>query len=167
MAYEQRGERDYGAGGGGGGGRGGGGGGDGGGGGGYEAGGFGRGRGRREFQAILNLTIYIPSFQFLIHTPNLHAGTLCSWLHTCLPRGHRVLLQTHVHSLFQVLHYNEHPTKQYNTGPVTDYGATMVHWMQNRQPRYKARLQGEMERPSPSYIVDVSTPCINNLCLYT
>ncbi|OBT87340.1 hypothetical protein VE02_03008 [Pseudogymnoascus sp. 03VT05] len=93
MAYEQRGERDYGGGGGGGGGgRGGGGGGGGGGGeggGGYEAGGFGRGRGRR---------------------------------------------------------------------PVTDYGATMVHWMQNRQPRYKARLQGEMERPSPSYIVDMLPP---------
>jgi hypothetical protein len=33
----------------------------------------------------------------------------------------------------------------------------MAHWMQYRQPRYKAKFQGEMERPSPSYIVDVST----------
>jgi len=42
-------------------------------------------------------------------------------------------------------------------GPVTDYGATMVHWMRNRQPRYKGGFQGETERPSPSYIIDVSS----------
>jgi hypothetical protein len=41
------------------------------------------------------------------------------------------------------------------TGPVTDYGSTIVHWMRNRQPRFKGGYQGEMERPSPSYIVDV------------
>jgi hypothetical protein len=40
-------------------------------------------------------------------------------------------------------------------GPVTDYSSTLVHWMRNRQPRYKGGYQGEMERPSPSYIVDV------------
>ena len=40
-------------------------------------------------------------------------------------------------------------------GPVTDYGSTMVHWMRNRQPRYKGGYQGEMERPSASYIIDV------------
>ena len=40
-------------------------------------------------------------------------------------------------------------------GPVTDYGSTMVHWMRNRQPRYKGGYQGEVERPSPSYIIDV------------
>ncbi|TVY30790.1 Polyadenylation factor subunit [Lachnellula hyalina] len=74
MAYEQRGERDFG--------------GQGGGGGGFE-GGFGRGRGRRA---------------------------------------------------------------------VTDYGSTMVHWMRNRQPRYKGGYQGELERPSPSYIVDMLPP---------
>lgn len=32
----------------------------------------------------------------------------------------------------------------------------MIHFMRNRQPRYKGGFQGEMERPSPSYIVDVS-----------
>jgi hypothetical protein len=41
-------------------------------------------------------------------------------------------------------------------GPVTDYGATIVHWMRHRQPRYKGAFVGETERPSPSYIVDVS-----------
>lgn len=40
--------------------------------------------------------------------------------------------------------------------PVTDYGATMAHWMRNRNPRYKGSFQGEAERPSASYIVDVS-----------
>jgi polyadenylation factor subunit 2 len=41
-------------------------------------------------------------------------------------------------------------------GPVTDYGATIVHWMRHRQPRYKGSYAGETERPSNSYIVDVS-----------
>jgi hypothetical protein len=43
-------------------------------------------------------------------------------------------------------------------GPVTDYGSTMVHWMRNRQPRFKGGYQGEMERPSPSYVIDVGPP---------
>ncbi|PQE10748.1 polyadenylation factor subunit 2 protein [Rutstroemia sp. NJR-2017a BBW] len=42
--------------------------------------------------------------------------------------------------------------------PVTDYSSTMVHWMRNRQPRYKGGYQGEMERPSPSYIIDMLPP---------
>lgn len=42
------------------------------------------------------------------------------------------------------------------SGAVTDYGSTVVHWLRNRQPRYKGAFQGEQERPSPSYIVDVS-----------
>ncbi|KAM3073723.1 pre-mRNA cleavage and polyadenylation factor (CPF) complex subunit [Clarireedia jacksonii] len=42
--------------------------------------------------------------------------------------------------------------------PVTDYSSTMVHWMRNRQPRYKDGYQGEMERPSPSYIIDMLPP---------
>ncbi|KAG9242464.1 WD40-repeat-containing domain protein [Calycina marina] len=41
---------------------------------------------------------------------------------------------------------------------ITDYGSTMVHWMRNRQPRYKGGYQGEMERPSPSYIIDMLPP---------
>jgi hypothetical protein len=41
-------------------------------------------------------------------------------------------------------------------GPVTDYGASVVHWMLNRQPRYRGSFKGEVERPSQSYIVDVS-----------
>jgi polyadenylation factor subunit 2 len=44
--------------------------------------------------------------------------------------------------------------------PVTDYGATMAHWMRNRKPRYKGAFNGEAERPSASYIVDVSTPTL-------
>lgn len=43
-------------------------------------------------------------------------------------------------------------------GSITDYGSTMVHWMRNRQPRYKGAYQGEAERPSASYIVDVGDP---------
>lgn len=39
--------------------------------------------------------------------------------------------------------------------PVTDYGSTLVHWMRNRKPRYKGVMQGELERPSASYIIDV------------
>ncbi len=40
-------------------------------------------------------------------------------------------------------------------GPVTDYTSSMVQWMRHRQPRYKGGGRMEMERPSPSYIVDV------------
>ncbi|KAK3896986.1 WD40-repeat-containing domain protein, partial [Staphylotrichum tortipilum] len=43
-------------------------------------------------------------------------------------------------------------------GPVTDYGATIVHWMRHRQPRYKGSIAGETERPSISYIVDMLPP---------
>jgi hypothetical protein len=50
-------------------------------------------------------------------------------------------------------------------GPVTDYGSTIVHWMRNRQPRFKGGYQGEMERPSPSYIVDVRSPNFDRLDL--
>ncbi|KAL3417318.1 polyadenylation factor subunit 2 [Phlyctema vagabunda] len=40
---------------------------------------------------------------------------------------------------------------------VTDYSATMIHWMRNRQPRWK-EVKGERERPSPSYIQDMLPP---------
>jgi hypothetical protein len=41
----------------------------------------------------------------------------------------------------------------------------MVHWMRNRQPRFKGGYQGEMERPSPSYVIDVSSPeTKQNIC---
>lgn len=42
--------------------------------------------------------------------------------------------------------------------PVTDYASTMVHWIRNRQLRYKGSYRGELERPSPSYIVDMLPP---------
>ncbi len=48
-------------------------------------------------------------------------------------------------------------------GPVTDYGATVVHWMRHRQPRNRGSFKGEAERPSASYIVDVS-PCCPTTC---
>ncbi|KAK0630665.1 WD40-repeat-containing domain protein [Bombardia bombarda] len=43
-------------------------------------------------------------------------------------------------------------------GPVTDYGSTIVHWMRHRQARYKGSYAGDLERPSPSYIVDILPP---------
>ena len=43
-------------------------------------------------------------------------------------------------------------------GPVTDYGSSMVQWMQHRQPRYKGGFRMDMERPSPSYVVDMLPP---------
>lgn len=43
-------------------------------------------------------------------------------------------------------------------GAVTDYGATTVQWMRNRGPRYKRAPVRELERPSPSYIVDIEPP---------
>lgn len=40
-------------------------------------------------------------------------------------------------------------------GPITDYGVSMVQWMRHRQPRYKGGVKMEVERPSPSYVIDV------------
>lgn len=40
-------------------------------------------------------------------------------------------------------------------GPVTDYSSTVTHWLRNRVPNYKGSYNGEAERPSASYIVDV------------
>lgn len=37
----------------------------------------------------------------------------------------------------------------------------MVQWMRNRQPRYKGGVYLEMERPSPSYVIDVC--CLNGV----
>ncbi|KAL8294345.1 hypothetical protein RB597_007942 [Gaeumannomyces tritici] len=42
--------------------------------------------------------------------------------------------------------------------PVTDYSSTLVHWMRHRDARYKGGYQGEVERPSPSYIIDMLPP---------
>ncbi|ROV99158.1 hypothetical protein VMCG_06657 [Cytospora schulzeri] len=42
--------------------------------------------------------------------------------------------------------------------PVTDYGATVNHWMRHRLPKYKGSYQGELERPSPSYLIDMLPP---------
>ena len=41
-------------------------------------------------------------------------------------------------------------------GPVTDYGSTVTHWIRNREARYQTPYFGEGERPTASYIVDVS-----------
>ncbi|KAL8853106.1 MAG: hypothetical protein Q9221_001988 [Calogaya cf. arnoldii] len=41
---------------------------------------------------------------------------------------------------------------------VTDYGSSMVHWMRNRQPRYKGAPKVKMERPSPGYIAHMLPP---------
>ncbi|KAK3302002.1 WD40-repeat-containing domain protein [Chaetomium strumarium] len=50
------------------------------------------------------------------------------------------------------------PSRARGRRPVTDYGATIVHWMRRRQPRYKGSFVGETERPSNSYIVDMLPP---------
>ncbi|KAI0429684.1 WD40 repeat-like protein, partial [Xylaria sp. FL1042] len=42
--------------------------------------------------------------------------------------------------------------------PVTDYGSTMTRWMRDRLPRFKGSFDGELERPSASYIVDMLPP---------
>ena len=42
------------------------------------------------------------------------------------------------------------------TGLVTDYGSSLVQWMRTRRPRYKGGHRMEIERPSASYVVDVS-----------
>lgn len=39
---------------------------------------------------------------------------------------------------------------------MTDYGSSMVQWIRTRKPRYKGGHQIEVERPSASYVVDVS-----------
>ena len=61
------------------------------------------------------------------------------------------------------------------SGPVTDYTSSMVQWMRHRQPRYKGGPRIEMERPSPSYMIDVrglsrreicsTQSCSNMLCI--
>ncbi|RDW59749.1 hypothetical protein BP6252_12836 [Coleophoma cylindrospora] len=55
----------------------------------------------------------------------------------------------------------EHDTNgEPSKGPVTDYSATMIHWMgRYRKPKYRP-LVGERERPSPSYIVDMIPPIL-------
>lgn len=55
-------------------------------------------------------------------------------------------------------------------GPVTDYSSTVTHWLRNRIPNYKGSYNGEAERPSASYIVDVSPfnfPMQGNKISYT
>ena len=39
----------------------------------------------------------------------------------------------------------------------------MVQWMRHRRPQYTGGAKIEVERPSASYIVDVSTPTHVNL----
>ena len=46
-------------------------------------------------------------------------------------------------------------TADNHLGPVTDYGSSMLQWMRHRRPRYRGGVVMEVERPSPSYIVDV------------
>ncbi|KAK5664096.1 hypothetical protein OQA88_311 [Cercophora sp. LCS_1] len=50
------------------------------------------------------------------------------------------------------------PPRARGRRPVTDYGATIVHWTRNRQPRYRGSYSGEAERPSASFIVDMLPP---------
>ena len=57
--------------------------------------------------------------------------------------------------LLKLTQYNTMTCTDFRTGPVTDYTSSMVKWMRHRQPRYKGGGRMEMERPSPSYTVDV------------
>ncbi|KAF2819341.1 WD40 repeat-like protein [Ophiobolus disseminans] len=60
----------------------------------------------------------------------------------------------------------EYHPRQFDDGPrpprpkraVTDYGSTTVQWMRNRRPRYKNVPMPEVERPSASYVVDMTPP---------
>ena len=47
------------------------------------------------------------------------------------------------------------PKTDHFLGAITDYGPSMVQWMRNRQPRFKGGAKLEMERPSPSFVVNV------------
>lgn len=49
-----------------------------------------------------------------------------------------------------------HPANLALLGLVTDYGSSLVQWMRTRRPRYKGGHRMETERPSASYVVDVS-----------
>src|ERR1700761_9733879 len=42
--------------------------------------------------------------------------------------------------------------------PITDYGSSMVQWMNNRKPACKATYHYEQERPSQSYVIDILPP---------
>jgi polyadenylation factor subunit 2 len=44
---------------------------------------------------------------------------------------------------------------------VTDYGSSLVQWVRTRQPRYKGGHRMETERPSASYVVDVSYQAVS------
>ena len=59
-----------------------------------------------------------------------------------------------------LLRMGANPRNSLNTfsGPVTDYTSSMIQWMRHRQPRYKGGARIDMERPSPSYIIDVCSP---------
>lgn len=57
--------------------------------------------------------------------------------------------------LLKLTQCNTMTCTHFRTGPVTDYTSSMVKWMRHRQPRYKGGGRMEMERPSPSYTVDV------------
>ncbi|KAL8828778.1 MAG: hypothetical protein Q9191_002390 [Dirinaria sp. TL-2023a] len=50
--------------------------------------------------------------------------------------------------------YKRQPGKR----PITDYGSSMVQWMRNRQPRYKGGGRLQVERPSPSYVINMLPP---------
>ena len=42
--------------------------------------------------------------------------------------------------------------------PITDYGTSMVQWLNKRKPAYKGTSHYESERPSLSYVVDMLPP---------
>ncbi|KAL6249817.1 pre-mRNA cleavage and polyadenylation factor (CPF) complex subunit [Rhinocladiella similis] len=42
--------------------------------------------------------------------------------------------------------------------PVTDYGSSIIQWMNNRKPAYRGSYHYEQERPSLSYVLDILPP---------
>ncbi|OCT53442.1 Polyadenylation factor subunit 2 [Cladophialophora carrionii] len=42
--------------------------------------------------------------------------------------------------------------------PITDYGSSMVQWMNSRRPAWKGTSHYEQERPSQSYVIDILPP---------
>jgi len=88
-------------------------------------GGFGRGRGRSMF-------LLMNRFTRAVKRPALHQAMA-----------------------FSDSSPSESMADYFRSGPVTDYGSSMVQWMRHRQPRYKGGARVELERPSVSYIIDV------------
>lgn len=58
---------------------------------------------------------------------------------------------------YQSLSHLLNPYADEELGPTTDYGTSVVQWIRHRR---RGRARTEQERPSASYMIDVSTASI-------